>query len=40
MNLLECNNVTKKYGSNVVLDNISYTISKGKIVGLLGMNGS
>lgn len=40
MNLLECNNVTKKYGSNVVLDNISFTISKGKIVGLLGMNGS
>lgn len=40
MNLLECNNVTKKYGSNVVLDNISFSISKGKIVGLLGMNGS
>lgn len=40
MNLLECNNLTKKYGSNVALDDISFTIPKGKIIGLLGMNGS
>lgn len=40
MNLLEVNHLTKKYGSKVVLDDISFTIPKGKTIGLLGMNGS
>lgn len=40
MNVLECNELTKKYGSLVVLDNISFSIPKGRIVGLLGINGS
>lgn len=39
-NILECHNLTKKYGSNVALDNISLSINSGKITGLLGPNGS
>ncbi len=33
-------NVTKKYGSFVAVDNISFTINDGEIVGLLGPNGA
>lgn len=39
-NILECHNLTKKYGSNIALDNISLSINSGKITGLLGPNGS
>lgn len=39
-NILECHNLTKKYGSNVALNNISLSINSGKITGLLGPNGS
>ncbi len=39
-NILECHNLTKKYGSKVALDNISLSINSGKITGLLGANGS
>ena len=38
--LLECVNLTKKYGASVALDNVSFTLESGKIVGLLGPNGS
>lgn len=38
--ILECKNLTKKYGGKVALDDISLSIPKGKIVGLLGSNGS
>lgn len=38
--ILECTNLTKKYGAKVALDNITLSIPKGKIVGLLGSNGS
>ena len=40
MSILECNQLTKKYGSLTVLNNISFNIEKGKVVGLLGINGS
>ena len=40
MALLEVNNITKSYGANKVLDDVTFNISKGKIVGLLGPNGS
>jgi simple sugar transport system ATP-binding protein len=38
--LLQLQNVTKKYGPNVVLDEVSLTIQRGEIVGLLGDNGA
>ena len=38
--ILQCNNLTKKYGKSVALDNFSLSLERGKIVGLLGPNGS
>jgi simple sugar transport system ATP-binding protein len=38
--LLQLENVTKKYGPNVVLDDVSITIERGEVVGLLGDNGA
>lgn len=38
--LLKVNSVSKKYGSKMVLDNVSFDIRPGKITGLLGSNGS
>ncbi len=40
MALLEVSHVSKSYGNNRVLDDVTFKISKGKIVGLLGPNGS
>lgn len=38
--VLEFQNVTKRYGRKVALDQINLSIPEGKIVGLLGPNGS
>lgn len=38
--LLRCENLTKRYGSNTALNNLSFSLESGKIVGLLGPNGS
>lgn len=38
--MLECKNITKKYGSKTAVDSISLTIEPGKIYALLGPNGS
>lgn len=38
--LLSINNVTKRYGTQVVLDNISMSFDSGRVVGLLGPNGA
>ena len=38
--VIELHNVTKKYGKKVALKNISLDIETGKIIGLLGPNGS
>lgn len=38
-NFIEVNSLSKKYGSKLVLDNISLSIQGGTIVGLLGPNG-
>jgi ABC-2 type transport system ATP-binding protein len=38
--LLECRELTKKYGSLIALNNISLTIERGRIIGLLGPNAS
>ena len=40
MELLNCNNLTKRYGNKVALDKINLTLEEGKIIGLLGPNGS
>ena len=39
MELLELNNVYKSFSNKEVLKNINLTISRGKIIGLLGRNG-
>ena len=38
--MIEVKNVTKKYGSVVAVDNISFKIENGEIMGLLGPNGA
>lgn len=40
MTLLECKDLTKKYGKHTALNNISFQIDGGHIIGLLGPNGS
>ena len=39
MNVLELTNVTKRFGTFAAVDNISFTVQKGKIVSLLGPSG-
>lgn len=38
--MIEVRNLTKRYGPNTAVDNISFTIEPGKIYGLLGPNGA
>jgi len=38
--LLECNALSKRYGSVTALSDIDLTLERGKIIGLLGPNGS
>ena len=38
--MIEVKNVTKKYGKFIAVDNISFTIKEGEIIGLLGPNGA
>lgn len=38
--MLEIKNLVKKYGNNLAVDNISLTVRKGEILGLLGSNGA
>lgn len=39
-NILECHNISKYYGKNLILDNINISIKGNAIIGLLGKNGS
>lgn len=38
--MIEIKNLTKKFGQNLVLDNISFSVGKGEILGFLGPNGA
>lgn len=38
--ILECRDLTKRYGNKTALDQISFSLMPGKIIGLLGPNGS
>ena len=38
--MLEIKNLTKKFGNNVAVNDISFTVQKGKIFGVVGRNGA
>ena len=38
--MIEVKHLTKKYGSQVAVNDLSFTIEKGQIYGLLGPNGA
>jgi len=38
--MIEIKNLTKKFGQNLILDNLSFSVQKGEILGFLGPNGA
>ena len=40
MTILEVNNLTKAFGANTILEDVSFKVNKGERVGLIGENGS
>ena len=38
--MIEVKNLTKRYGANTALNNVSFTVEEGTIVGFLGPNGA
>ena len=40
MNIIECKDITKRFGQFTALDNVSIDVPEGKIFGLLGPNGA
>ena len=38
--LIQVENLTKRYGQHLALDNVSFTVNKGEILGFLGPNGA
>ena len=38
--IIQCDNITHYYGSRLIYENLSFEIQKGKILGLLGKNGT
>ena len=38
--MLEVKNIVKKYGNNLAVDDLSFTVADGEIFGLLGENGA
>ena len=38
--MIEVKNLTKRYGQNLALDRVSFTVEEGTIVGFLGPNGA
>ena len=39
-NIIECRNLTHYYGKRLIYENLSFNVPKGKILGLLGKNGT
>ena len=39
-NIIECNNLTHYYGKRLIYENLSFSVPKGRILGLLGKNGT
>jgi ABC-2 type transport system ATP-binding protein len=40
MNLIDVNNITKRYGDRMVVDDVSFSVEEGEIFGILGPNGA
>ncbi len=38
--MIKVKNLTKKYGSNIAVDNLSFQVNQGEILGFLGLNGA
>lgn len=38
--MIEIKNLTKKFGSNIALDNVSFSVKRGEVLGFLGPNGA
>ena len=38
--MIEVKGLTKRYGSNVAIDHVSFSVDEGTIVGFLGPNGA
>ena len=39
-NVIECNNITHYYGERLIYENLNFNVGRGKILGLLGKNGT
>lgn len=39
-NIIECRNLTHYYGSRMIYENLSFSVPRGRILGLLGKNGT
>lgn len=39
-NVIECRNLTHYYGNRMIYENLSFTVPRGRILGLLGKNGT
>ena len=40
MIILSCNNLTKSFGVESILENISFTVNEGDKIGVIGVNGT
>ena len=38
--IIECKNLTKKYGKHVILDHLDLTVEQGEILSIVGFSGS
>ena len=38
--MLEVRNITKKFGEVTAVDNLSFNVNKGEVLGIVGQNGA